>query len=307
MLECEFGASQCKGGPSFDCGEGYEGNFCEACSPGTYRTVGECVKCHGPLQPVYTALVMFAIFSLWFGINALPHDALFVLLEFMQTSDQIGNFGLDWGSELEVWQRLSAFVNFDVDIVAVWMCHVHWTYVGRVVLLFALPWAKVAILVVIYTVKRTTFWLVRTKRLAHFPPFLEADQKYVDEGPASIIGEFLSFHHIMYLAICESAFSVFALRTSPDGSRFMTDSAAATVGQPMHNVMIGLSSYALIFYVIGFPAFQAYVLFEGKRKNLLATPSYQIKYGFLYHRYEADHYWWELVIQLRRVGLVAVN
>ena len=309
--ECENGKSQCKGGRQHECADGYEGIMCQACSKDYYLADGECHVCKGKLQPLYTFLATLGIVVLWFGLNTLPHEALYVTLEFMQTSDQIGNFGFEWGSLLAPWLTLSTFVNFDVDIIVMWQCHIPWSYSRRVGLLLSLPLVKVLLLSIAYVIKYFVYHrLVRTRVMSK--QFLEyifgdLDLKYIEETPSRLIFEVLSFHHIMYLALCERTFAAFVMDVAPDGSMFMTDAPNIAKGSATHNYLYGFSIFFLFFYVIGIPLFQAYILFNGKRKNLLADPKYLIKYGFLYTRYNARFFYWELVVQIRRIVFVSIN
>ena len=57
-------------------------------------------------------------------------------------------------------------------------------------------------------------------------------------------------------------------------------------------------------YVVGLPVFQMYVLLIGKRQNLLGKPNFMHRYGHLYKRYEPQYYYWEMVVQLRRLTMV---
>ena len=203
MLECD-NAVACTGGVNFSCAIGYQGTLCADCEDGYYPFDDACIECASKdVQPLVTMAITGLVFLLWFGLNELPYQALEVGLEFMQVSDVIGKFDLDWGAAISVWQIFSNFANFDVDIAVPWICHIPWRSDHAFLLLMLLSWMKATFLGVVYVIRATTLRLVKTHRLKRSPRFLVTDQRYVDEGPSRILGDLLSFHHIMYLALAE--------------------------------------------------------------------------------------------------------
>ena len=319
FLECELGEFACKGGENFTCADERHGTLCTLCGKGYFKAYatgwdggpsgeGACYKCAGGfLQWIYTALMTSAIFAVWFGLNEVPYEALNVSLEFMQISDIIGKFSLEWPATMaSFWQVLSQIVNFDPDIVVMWQCHMPWDFKDGFLLLMVLPFVKVTALAFFHLAKYISLYLIRTGRIQKFPRGLLTTQKEMDDSDDILINELIAFHHILYLALTERAFDIFATAPRPDGVEFIEEAPWIDVNSSSYAGLQILGSFAIAVYVIGMPAFFAWVLFYGKAMDKLSSPSYLVRYGFLYTRYDAEFYFWELIVILRRVLLVAV-
>lgn len=326
FLECELGVKACLGGKNFSCAPGTFGTMCSECEVGYFSLydtglryksrrmymkppAGEraCSKCaDGGVQWSYTLLVSLGIFSVWFILNEIPYEVLNVSLEFMQISDIIGKFNLDWPVYMaSVWQVISQIVNFDPDIVVMWQCHYPaWRYQAGVLLLMALPFFKTGIFLIYHLMKRFALHLVKIGRISRFPFGLATNQKQVDEAPDALLGEFISFNHILYLALAERAFDVFSTTPRPDGREFVEEAPWITTGTPIYNRVLILCSFMTVIYVVGMPILVAWVIYNGRQKRVFNTRKYLNRYGWLYHRYNATFYYWELVIILRRITLV---
>lgn len=60
----------------------------------------------------------------------------------------------------------------------------------------------------------------------------------------------------------------------------------------------------LIFWTIGMPAV-AYTMLRKNRKDL-ELPAIKAKYGFLYHGYHSNRYYWEFVIMCRKILIISI-
>lgn len=317
FIECGLGDKNCIGGESFLCGEGYYGNVCSECENGYYRVYdtgyprgpageGACRKCApGAEQWAITIAVSFLIFALWFGLNEVPFEALTVMLEFMQISDIIGKFNLDFPPSVALfWQILSHSVNFDVDIVVYWQCHFpSWRLQAAMLLLFSIAWGKTFLVALVYYAKALAFYLVKNRYLERFPPFLEADQRYIDDGPDRLIQSLLQMHWVMYLAITERVYDAYIYEKLPDGTGYLQEAPWVLEDSVGFRGVISLAVCGTVVYAIALPVFVAWVLIRGKQNNLLSTRRYLTRYGFLYRKYDPKHYYWELVILARRITI----
>ena len=43
-----------------------------------------------------------------------------------------------------------------------------------------------------------------------------------------------------------------------------------------------------------------------QRRKLLASDAFQRRFGFMYLRYEAPYFFWELVLMMRRIAFVVI-
>ncbi|XRB09172.1 hypothetical protein NFJ02_39g97270 [Pycnococcus provasolii] len=271
FLECELGEFACKGGENFTCADERHGTLCTLCGKGYFKAYatgwdggpsgeGACYKCAGGfLQWIYTALMTSAIFAVWFGLNEVPYEALNVSLEFMQISDIIGKFSLEWPATMaSFWQVLSQIVNFDPDIVVMWQCHMPWDFKDGFVLLMVLPFVKVTAIGFFHLAKYISLYLIRTGRIQKFPRGLLTTQKEMDDSDDVLINELIAFHHILYLALTERAFDIFATAPRPDGVEFIEEAPWIDVNSSSYAGLQILGSFAIAVYVIGMPAFFAW-------------------------------------------------
>lgn len=317
FVECDLGEKNCIGGESFLCGEGYYGNVCSECENGYFRVYdtgyprqpageGACRKCApGAEQWGITIVVTFLVFALWFGLNEVPFEALTIMLEFMQISDVLGQFDLDFPPTVKsFWQVLSHSVNFDVDIVVYWQCHVPtWRFQAALVLLFSIAWGKTLLVALVYYARVFAFYLVKNRHLERFPPFLETDQRYVDDGPDRLFESLLQMHWVMYLGITTRVYDVFVHNKRPDGIAYIDGAKWVLVDSAAYKRLLPIAVWGTLVYAIGLPVFVTWVLIRGKQKNLLLTRRYLTRYGFLYRNYVPEHYYWELVILARRITI----
>ncbi len=71
FYQCQ--ASQCVGGPKFECKDGYTGRLCSACAPGQFYWKGTCNTPCSAIEPTWlVSLILIAVvISIWLGMNKL--------------------------------------------------------------------------------------------------------------------------------------------------------------------------------------------------------------------------------------------
>ena len=69
------------------------------------------------------------------------------------------------------------------------------------------------------------------------------------------------------------------------------------------SITIGL--LGIVLWTVGLPVFSGHVL--KRNKNALDDDEVKEKFGFLYNGYQKNSYYWEIVIQLRKVLIAFVS
>jgi hypothetical protein len=72
---------------------------------------------------------------------------------------------------------------------------------------------------------------------------------------------------------------------------------------PTHRICLGIPMFAV--YVVGIPAVILYLL--NKNHHQLNRPDVKRKYFFLYTGYEREWWFWEVLVAIRKLSLVAVT
>ncbi|XRB05675.1 protein C10 [Pycnococcus provasolii] len=310
VQECPL-PEACPGGPGIaTCGEAYEGKMCTLCSEGHFIRIGRCDKCADKDQWVLTTFVTLFVFSLWFAINkytAGTHDPADIGLQFMQISDIIGSFSLERSSAIEGWKVISAIVNFDVDIVVMWQCHLRWNAIRGFLLIMMLSWIRLVLAVTWHLFERLFLNLVMNGYLRSAPSWFQMSEEDIPSRVDAIIMEFTNFYIITYNALCAKCFAVFVGRKDLDGKQFLVAYPELTMYESTdHLILLFMGSAGCLVYVIGIPAYVLYILYYGRTRDVLADDQFLRRYGFLYRRYEPYWYYWEIVILLRRFTMTAV-
>ena len=308
---------QCSGGPSFECVEGYEGTLCSMCSKDHFHASGACYKCEkdpGGLAVFFT-FVTFMIFFSWFAVNKLTagrYDAADIFLHFMQLSDIIGNFSVDYDDNIETWKVASGFVNFDVDIISMWECYIPWSYLGSFLLICMLSWMKLAIAMTSYGFNHLVLRLASTRHARVFVTqyiALGFEVRSADELRIQydeMVEEFCNMYIITYNALCARCFYVFMGSVLPNGKYYMTMYPETTMGTTTHTTLVVLGCIGCFLYVIGIPAVVGHIIYSARSQDRLANVSFLRRFGFLYRRYESKYFYWEIVLLARRLALTAV-
>ena len=74
----------------------------------------------------------------------------------------------------------------------------------------------------------------------------------------------------------------------------------------VHYVLL-LTLPQIIFYVIGLPLAATLIIVKTSTLRLKTSPSFKMRYGLLYIGYRDGREWWEIVIAIRKVAVVAIG
>ncbi len=91
-----------------------------------------------------------------------------------------------------------------------------------------------------------------------------------------------------------------------DGDYYLTQDMSIRCYTPEHvSWMIALGIPMMAVYVVGIPAVILYLL--NKNHEHLEEPDVKRKYFFLYTGYEREWWFWEVLVAIRKLSLVAVT
>ena len=113
---------------------------------------------------------------------------------------------------------------------------------------------------------------------------------------------------LAHFTLTKSALKMFSCRELVDGipGTYLLSDLSVRCDAPLSvGWMLGVGVPGFIVWGLGIPIAAYYVLFV--RRNILAKRSVRQSFGFLYAGYKPQHYYWEVVIALRKVFLAVVS
>ncbi|KAK3278662.1 hypothetical protein CYMTET_13415 [Cymbomonas tetramitiformis] len=279
----------------FACSTEYDGRMCASCSD-DYFYIGNiwCAQCpEGELSKFFMTICGgLAVVCCWIALESFStsvYDALDVLLLYLQISALIQRYSIRWPAALELVSSVLFIVNFDVDCISPLCVLRGYTFVYQFPLQLLMP----------------VMWLL--PYLAHFlftyirhHFFLHDRIELVDRSFDSMVKNMLGFLIIVYHSLCNKCLEAFMCRELANGEYFLQVDPSILCWQGYHVNLVVAASFGILIYVIGIPVLIIWILLAGGRDNLLATPVYLRRYGFLYRRYRPEYYWWELMLLARR-------
>ncbi len=224
------------------------------------------------------------------------------------------NFPLRWpNSILTLFSYFAAFSSVP-DKVAALECEV--IYITPSVPYIYLKNVVFAIVPVFLAGAFTLYWLVTHNPLARSSVGIKLG--FVFQGkPGLHARAILSIWVMLFLlqsTVSKQAFQLFTcvrLNSNPnvyttDERLFLLDDKSVQCWTDSHwawTMSFGL--FSMIVYAIGIPAMAFFFL----RRNYshLNEPRTMLKYGFLFDGFKEDSYYWEVVIMVRKLGMVTVT
>mmetsp|Transcript_6814 Transcript_6814/g.23812 ORF Transcript_6814/g.23812 Transcript_6814/m.23812 type:complete len:1139 (-) Transcript_6814:31-3447(-) len=310
------GLRECRSEPSNLCNVGMEGRMCRSCELGYFSLGGQCTKCRSPAG-LFVFGWLAAIIMAWIVLNAYAsarYDAIDVVLLYLQVASMISTFGLRWHEFLvsNVF-NLIQFVNFDIDFFSPQCLSTEsyeaWSFWHGFLLQILLPVGVLAFLATrtLFAWARTELHARRQIRAAR-PSASEDVSSFYRDGArekfsAAVKDGIYSlgmFMNTCYHTYTSKALSIFFCRGLPDGTSFLVAAPEITCWEGAHQKMIPVAVLSLLAFTTGVPAMCVVVLRYGRAHNLFKDPDFSRMFGWIYLRYEKDHYWWELVFIARR-------
>jgi hypothetical protein len=322
------GTTACLG--SNRCAAGYGGVLCQECLAGYARSgAAGCSACPEPWRS-WLALLgvgMLAVLLLAFLVRAalrsrgepsrLEVIMLKVLMSHLQTVALAAEFDLRWPSWLAGLFAVSDASSSLSDAVLSLDCVLPAAQAGSGAAVFSGA-ALTLCAPFLCAAAAALFWFTPRGACTWFATAPPASASPVAGGAQKTAAElanpkFVAFSVtlIVILSTMHASLSKAALRLltcRPLAGRhwlaadmsvecWVADSPHARYGVP-------LGSLAIIFFVIGIPAGNAFVLY--RRRHKLARTDTRIRFGFLYASYRLDTFFWDSVVLLRKLAIAVV-
>jgi hypothetical protein len=234
--------------------------------------------------------------------------SVYALIFFLQTLDHFSGMSLDWPSEVRTLFSSVSLANFNLQLLSL-DCYDGWGGLPRrLVLQFSLPLICLAIygcLLLGYTSllylarllprpggyrESPIAALVRLQRSARLAHALDRT-----------MGAYQALLYVMYPMLLINVLVIFDCRPVDmvTGLSVLDTQPSIDCYGEEHAKLFPLAAAALLVYVIGIPL----LLFGGLLKGApvqLNKVVFKARYGFLYLRYEAAYWWYEIIPLMRR-------
>lgn len=306
------------------CKEGYEGVACSYCAQGFYRFGRDCLSCDDTpksLLLLYWVLLIILFYLLRRVVNS-RYKSLYIFLSFLQVFGLQGSFPLRWPSEIKHFMRVVQMFNLQVDLL---MPHCdserHFPFFYKFIMYLCLPWFFLVVDLTLMFLHKL-FKAIRSgiphsaegERMK-FAPKLSEVTGLRDQASGEVFRDFLAQAlvnmRLMFLSLCGKTLDMVQCTKLDTGNgtgewRLSRD-MNYKCWEDAHAAYLPLVIFSAVVYVLGTPLAYTYILCQGYRSNLLYSKEHLRRYGVLYSRFEPGHFYWEMVIILRRFLAVAVK
>jgi hypothetical protein len=342
--KCENAFRQCKpavacpAGAGFltdaggDCASGYMGDACGECSPKYYQLPlggGVCEPCPQLAEmwlALYFVAALFACVLAYLLSKKGPDlSAISIGTTFLQIYSILGNFDIKWPNQVENTFRFAGFFRLEFQLVSP-ECSADLDYFERWCTLQLVPLMIVILygigFCLVYLCKRYVRRRKGSARMSHL---------------YSIGNAMLMMLDFMYITLCTKIFEFFDCVQDGTGKYYLQPAPTVECYTPEYwTKYFPCGMVALFLYAFGIPLGFMYILVRNKthiQKDQLAriwgnetsvsrahglkvdsdyqnelakrTNYCRKKYSILYERYKPSHYYWSVVLLMRKFAIVA--
>lgn len=285
------------------CAEMYEGHLCQSCQSGTSRSrSNQCAKCPDPTKN--KVILSFAACGVFILVGILTRSALRgakkranqvgvllkIFLNYVQMMGLATKFHLHWPTELfNTFDSYESVGNSGEQLLSL-NCLFPRPFFDKTLAMSLLPIVLLAINVLFWALIWTFY------RLRRYP--MRIQEKLI----CSTIVSLFYFH----LPITFTALSSFDCMTLPPGDFWLRDEMAIKCWERQHlTYSLAVALPSLVLWGAGIPAL-ALLLLVTHRKHHWESREREMM-GFLYVGYKKRLYFWEVVIVLRKVLIIALH
>lgn len=290
-----------KGG---ECAKGYTGNLCAVCADGYISgTSNTCKKCPSPsnniilisfLTLLFTSVICYIIYRTYEDAYEpkLYHSVLIkILMNYLQLMMLTSVIKVRWPDPfydlISIQEQIGSNTGklLSIDCLIQDNTSLDPYYVNQL-FSFVAP--------LVLGVMITLIWLVISM-------FIVNKSRVVKPFITSLVVVFF----ILHPGISSNALSILSCYEIENGEFWNTNSFdIQCYTQEYASRYYALFVLDLALWTIGMPALGYVMLW--KNRTSLDDPSTKAKYGFLYHGYQSDRFYWEFVIMLRKLLIISV-
>ena len=282
--------------------------MCRQCHPQLHNVVGICLSCPG--GAALTIVEWIIVISLWQAIQYLCKlfPSINMLLLYCQLLSITQGFNVPWPSELYQLAQVMSIINFNMDVVTPTCAGVHWNFYSTFYFTLLLPflfgighllWIGLAYLWMKNVGRRTAFGGL------HLPCFVSTQDEFHHLRVLSF-SNWLAFLVILYNAQCTSLFQAFECFPMADGSFALRADPDQVCHDRQHVTAMFIAVLGIIVFVVGVPVCMFWALYRMRKTNMLKDSDNLDILGFLYTDYEPGFWFWEILINVRRLILCFV-
>ena len=115
-------------------------------------------------------------------------------------------------------------------------------------------------------------------------------------------------HTSRYTSLLKHSFMLLACRrlVGEPGRWFLREDLATVCYEQEHSIWaLGVALPAMLLWVVGFPIVKVHALYM--RRYRLEDEHTHATYGFLYNGFKPGFYWWEFVVDTRKILMAAIS
>ena len=297
------------------CANGYQDGspLCSMCDAdaGYARTLGQCKKCDWS-SGSYLILTVLVVL-VWFPVTATltaHFESLEITFAFVQFLGLYSNYQVEWRPGLQSIFGNLAFFNLDFDMMHL-SCYNNMGYTTL--------WTLQTFLPIFYPILCSLHfglsWLLMQLAKRGLPPsrtMLKLGWRPRRSWTLSAVRDSylpsgLLYMHVYYITGISKALEVLMCEGGEGGSKaYLAANPEMTCWEGAHMALVGADVIAVFFYFVLVPAGYVYVLFRLVGPGRLSDPRLVHNFGFIWGRFTAAHYAWELVDMIRKIGLVLI-
>jgi hypothetical protein len=301
------------------CGTGYKGAGCAICLPGKYHRdilTGECIPCPKKaavkliLTFVGVLLVAIVLYKLYQKGPSVA--AIGIAVDYFQIISIFGALDMKWPPAIMTVFRVASASASNVDVAAP-ECSVSVGYIPKWYFTIGLPFLLMGVGGIAHV------FVVLYKMYKY--PHRRKDWRFLNSHVAGAIGFFLLMFNFMYIMLTRKGFE--ALECKEVGFvKVLAVDATVKCESASYLTMRRWAYVAVFTYGFGVPVLYAAIIFRvaGRMKVDQAlrirglsgsrdtNPYYDMQKRFkrLYFKFKPEHYYWTLLIVLRKFVVVLV-
>jgi len=294
--------ADCNVDPACTCG--YEGVVCSVCNDGYAKFGDECIACPSAwlnsLLLAFLAVVAVLIPYLFIhfttkitgGKSSLVPTTVKILINYLQVLYYIWRLSADWAASSAVFFVIVGQVTLSPNFPPL-QCALEWGFYDRLIVVYLLPVAITCVLAAVYTIRHVLFRVQSVKESwSNFQFAL-----------------MLLLYQVHPMLMLEVISSLPCERVKGTGTSYLRTDMSVDCSSPQYKLFLAISIVYLVVYVAGAIVVLVYFLRTNAQNGRLFNEDSTAnrKYAFFFKGYTMETYYWEGIVMLRKLAIVALS
>ena len=237
-----------------------------------------------------------------------------MILVWAQLANIIGDINLNWTGKVTTLFGAANILDFDVDILEP-SCLFDWGFRQNFIVQLCLPFIMSFLaasgyfnssIAYIYVKKGVLQIDSRRREILSIFVDVPKDEDHLVRKWDATMATFLASVDIMYVTIAKYCFDVFKCEDIAGVDVLRVDPSVECSKNSDHDGLVVLSVLGIIFYVVGYPAYMSWKLYDFNCRSAFSSPRNLRRYGFIYEKYELDYSFTPAIVLLRKLLFVLV-